>query len=226
MKTKKILWIAIALLVMTALTLSACSAETENPNTENQNAYSEPQIGGTLEFGSYVWRILDIQDGKALLISDEILFFRPYQDPEMDTTWAESTLRTYLNEVFYSQFSEAERSRIVETVVQNNDNPWFGTPGGDDTTDKIFLLSIEEVVRYFGDSGQLQNGNPNNDYRIDDSYNSNRQAGSPRNAWWWLRSPGNKSDDAAGIDSSGRISITGDCVDDMGGVRPVLWITL
>jgi hypothetical protein len=45
-----------------------------------------------------------------------------------------------------------------------------------DTDDYIFLLSLEEVVKYFGDSGQLLNGNPNYEHGISDEYNGARIA--------------------------------------------------
>ncbi len=35
------------------------------------------------------------------------------------------------------------------TNVANEDNPIFGTPGGNDTSDKIWLLSLGELEKYF-----------------------------------------------------------------------------
>ena len=62
-------------------------------------------------------------------------------------------MHDYLNGEFYNRFSENEKARIAETRVITNNNPWRqNINGGEDTTDKIFLLSIEEVVEHLGDS--------------------------------------------------------------------------
>jgi hypothetical protein len=90
-----------------------------------------------------------------------------------------------------------------------------GSDTGNDTDDYIFLLSLEEVVRYFGDSGQLANGPSENRNAIDDQYNEARIA-YDFGGWWWLRSPG-----------GGDIGVSGTRVDDdYHGVRPALWINL
>ena len=58
-----------------------------------------------------------------------------------------------IHSAFFNTFTDEERSRILPRDVHNTDNGWFWIRGGNDTVDYIFLLSIEEVVRYFGDSG-------------------------------------------------------------------------
>jgi hypothetical protein len=102
--------------------------------------------------------------------------------------------------------------------------------GGKNTQDRIFLLSISEVIKYFGDSGQLKNKNSKSEYRIDDQFNSARQAHYNGSwAWWWLRSPGHHSYDAAYVSSDGNVIVNGITVfrgHDSGGVRPALWLNL
>lgn len=92
-----------------------------------------------------------------------------YHHEFVDVTWETSSIRQYLNGDFFNNFSQADRARIRETYVINNDNPWTfdgmgNTPGGANTTDRIFLLSIDEVLRYFGDSGIL-NSRKNHTYK-------------------------------------------------------------
>lgn len=59
-------------------------------------------------------------------------------------------MRQWLNnEFFKTAFKTFEKELIVETKVSNPDNAGFGTKGGNDTRDKIFLLSLDEVNRYF-----------------------------------------------------------------------------
>jgi RNA polymerase subunit RPABC4/transcription elongation factor Spt4 len=113
----------------------------------------------SVQFGGYQWRVLDIQSNRTLLLTDDIIEKRPYNMKWKGVTWEDCTLRHYLNNEFYNRFSGQEQAMILETKNTNANNPWYGTNGGGDTTDKIFMLSIEEVVRYFGDSGQLKNNN-------------------------------------------------------------------
>ena len=75
---------------------------------------------------------------------------KPYNEEWTDVTWETCTLRTWLNEDFYTTaFSKKERGYIAETLVKNEDNPEYGTVGGNDTRDKVFLLSIGEATTYF-----------------------------------------------------------------------------
>jgi hypothetical protein len=40
-----------------------------------------------VQFGGYTWRVLDLQGGRALLISEYILEIRPYHDTWEPITW-------------------------------------------------------------------------------------------------------------------------------------------
>lgn len=156
-----------------------------------------PNIGSVIKFGKYDWRVLDVQGNEALLLSDKVFTNKPYNkeyDKEYkDVTWEICTLRKWLNSEFLSDvFTSQEQSTIVFKTIPNENNQWFGTKGGNSTKDKIFLLSLSEVVKYFGDSGQLKNRPKKDVRRIDDQYNSARVAtrANGATAWWWLRSPG------------------------------------
>jgi hypothetical protein len=201
----------------------------------------------TLGWRIWNWQVLDVQDNRALLISDSlggIMLNRPFcvtsATAGTAVTWETSDIRSWLNDVFYQDiFSDEERESIFETQVFTNNNPWFGTPGGNTTTDKIFLLSIEEVVKYFGDSGQLQD-RPEGRHWIYDEYNSARivmivvndedDDGEDNEValWWWLRSPGYDSYGAADVGTDGGIYVYGYDVltGGSGGVRPALWLNL
>ena len=189
------------------------------------------QVGGTMEFGGYEWVVLDLQGSKALLLSKDIIECRAYHDKYQSVTWKKSGIRKYLNGEFYNRFSAGERALIAETRVINIDNQWYGTSGGNDTNDMIFLLSLEEVTRYFGDIGKLT-GAKHRGYWLSDEYNEKRIAYRSiscklRSLYWWLRSPGNYSILAASVWNDGYVDVTGDSVDDNnGGVRPALWLNL
>ncbi|MCL2512646.1 MAG: DUF6273 domain-containing protein [Oscillospiraceae bacterium] len=157
--------------------------------------------GGKIRFGKYDWHVLDKRGGRSLIITEKVIERRPYHGSESEITWETCDMRKYLNGEFYNSFSEADRVRIIEVTNENPDNPWYGTRGGNPTDDKIFFLSIDEVLKYFGDSGQIKTRYmyPNCDWCkdeflpwLDDKYNLNRRAvDNDSIVWHWrLRSPG------------------------------------
>ncbi len=165
------------------------------------------------------WQVLSVVNDRALLISRYALEARAYNDKSENITWENCTLRKWLNGDFYNDaFSSSEKGQIVQVTNQNPINPDYGTDGGKPTTDKIFLLSIDEVKQNFSDSESLHcqatdhaiaNG-------VDSSY-----------FWWWLRSPGSRFNTAAGVSSYGDLSTIGGGVDSsVDAVRPVLWMKL
>lgn len=198
------------------------------------------KMDSILSFGGYNWRVLDIQDNVALLITEDIIEQRAYHDAYKDITWADCSLRKYLNGEFYDKFSKADKSRIMPVLNKNLDNQWYGSKGGVDTKDSIFLLSIEEVCKYFGDSrSKLYNRGKNQRYWFErkDENNSKRIArfeGETWGSWWWLRSPGRVSVKAVYIHGDGNIGIQGNNIlkgnisdgKCTGGVRPALWLKL
>jgi hypothetical protein len=196
-----------------------------------------PKIGDIIPFGYYKWRVLDVQGDEALIITKDVIEKRPYNIGYLsDATWETCDLRKYLNSEFLQKFTKEQQGLIVERTNHNPDNLWYGTKGGRDTRDKIFLLSIEEVDRYFGDSGdylnkrrkKYDNGKwiANSDgYEFSNSYDDDRIANYGGGAcWWWLRSPGDISRSAALVDIGGGVSVDGSGVDCNGGVRPALWL--
>lgn len=199
------------------------------------------QIGDKIRLGRYEWRVLDIQYDMALMITDEIIEQRAYHDAYKEITWADCALRKYLNGTFYETFDEVDQSKIVMVTNKNFDNQWYGSEGGADTLDQIFILSLEEVCKYFGDSRSLlQNRGINQRYWFQrkDENNNKRLAklqGSEGCWWWWLRSPGRVNLKAAYIfGTDGNIGIQGNNVlkgnlsdgKCTGGVRPALWLKL
>jgi len=210
--------------VSQAVNVSQSRAEEQRRAVESQGAI---KIGSIIPFGKYNWRVLDVQNGRALILSDRIIERREYHGKRESITWEQCDLRRYLNSTFYNSFSTEDRVRIAQTKIRNPYNPWFGTNGGNETADKIFILSLDEVVKYFGDSGLMRN-RPGYRIWIDDLYNSVRIAvDSDGSALWWLRSPGGTSNFAAHVDSDGNVRVDGNIVNNFtGGVRPALWLNL
>lgn len=203
------------------------------------------QVGDKIEFSKYEWRVLEIKNNAVLIMTEDIVELRAYHNKPGDVTWADCELREYLNSEFFNNFSEEDKSRIIPTAVVNLDNPWFGTIGGDDTVDKIFLLSIDEVVcKYFGDSSEnlkVPNGKYKYWFTRKDVNNAKRTSTYLRHTWWWwLRSPGRKQVKAVYVHGDGNIGIQGNNAlkcnlsgvyhpvnkDVRGGVRPALWMKI
>jgi len=210
-----------------------------NPNSsKNSNA---PKVDDLYHFGEHDWHVLDVQNGQALLLSVEILKQKPYNKKHGDI-WGDCTLRTYLNDKFFNKFSQADRIRIVETKIITKANLWYGhgmpdKDTGNVTTDKIFLLNLEEVDYYFGNSGDYHNQKFKQKYEwqlfgsdntliISNIHNLSRIASySYQYSHWWLRSSG-KSGYVAYVETDGSVNVYGKSSKDESGVRPALWINI
>uniref|UniRef100_UPI002FCE2382 DUF6273 domain-containing protein n=1 Tax=Algoriphagus boritolerans TaxID=308111 RepID=UPI002FCE2382 len=184
-----------------------------------------------ITFGNNIWRVLDIKDDRALIITEDIIELRWYHNDFVDITWEESELRRYLNNEFFNTFNREEKGKILSVENSNLDNQWFKTKGGANTTDKIFLLSLEEVCGYFGNSNENLKIKDNQKWLISDENDLNRQAKySNIYHWWRLRSPGYYGRTSASVNSNGNVYVRGNGVygrpRDGGGVRPALWLKL
>ena len=166
------------------------------------------------------WRVLQSENQEAFLLSDVILDKQAYNTDFEYITWEESSLRTWLNGEFINRaFSDEEKEKINITEIVNQDNPDYGTEGGNNTSDKIFLLSLSEV-------SEQQDGEKYG--FLDDRMRAcEKSTFSEAFSWWWLRSPGDYSDSAAEVDGSGWVDRDGRNVNaSSGGVRPALHLNL
>ncbi|MDR3313015.1 MAG: DUF6273 domain-containing protein [Oscillospiraceae bacterium] len=197
--------------------------------------------GQDFRFGDYDWSVLAVEEGKALLLAKNVIEQRAYNNSLTATTWEECTLRKYLNGAFYNGFSGEDQKRILVAHNKNFNNTYgvnektpFNTKGGEPTDDKVFLLSLSAVRKYFGEGKPSKWDekplNSNGDFLwIDDDYNKARVCSDLKGeqSWWWLRSPGDTPDGAAGVSYGGNVRLNGDDVNDSsGGVRPALWLNL
>ena len=168
------------------------------------------------------WQVLAAEGGRALLISRYGLDSVTYHEKDTDITWETCTLRKWLNETFLqAAFTPDEQKNIAQVWNVNLPNTEYDIPGGNATSDRIFLLSIDELGKYLPA--------PEDKYCKPTDYA--RQRGVWVNnkglAWWWLRSPGFESRHAAFVDALGFLEPVGWVVDYLeGAVRPVMWINL
>ncbi len=196
----------------------------------SSNYLTEPYY--TFTFGNYPqgengeeepieWRVLAVDGDKALVISEKLLDYVSYNQEYTDVTWETCTLRSWMNNDFLNAaFSSSEQAKIATVTNQNPDNPEYGTKGGKPTQDKIFALSIDEANQYFTSDSDRKAYTT--DYANQRGFDSD-----DRSNYWWLRSPGLLSNDAAYVLNFGRILQDGSSVHiDFGCVRPAFWLNL
>ena len=172
---------------------------------------SLPEVGEVIKFGKLnndplKWIVLDVDIDKnvmLILALNELKKKRKYNDTLKSVTWERCTLRRYLNEEFFNNFTDGEKSIIAQTFLENKDNLKTSTQGGNNTVDRVFLLSIDEARQY----------------NIED-YSRN-----VRN-YWWLRSPGAMQDKASLVTSSGAVFDEGHYVSVAYGVRPAMYLKI
>ena len=186
------------------------------------------------------WIVLDVRDGKALVISKYGLDAKPYNTEWVDTTWEHCTLRAWLNDEFLNKaFSAEEQAAILTTEVDNSSAQGFSgwkMDYGNNTQDKVFLLSYAEAHQYFGVEHYSVSGSDQNtaarvaptEYAIQAGpfikRDSQTADGKPA-GYWWLRSPGTRRSRTAHVDDDGSL---GDSPVSAGNyvVRPAFWVNL
>ncbi len=166
------------------------------------------------------WIVLYKDKEKALLISEQCLVSRPYHDKEEPVTWENSAMRRWLNGQFFRDaFSGTAAAYIQQSELWNYDHP-KGNDGGNDTVDRVFLLSQEEIQLHFyffkeekkvtGSKFAVANGLT----RLTEG-----------RCRWWLRASGESPDQAMfvfGRGSADSCSVTADGI----GIRPAVWVKL
>lgn len=191
------------------------------------------------------WRVLENAEGELFLLSDQNLDVFQYNIANVTVTWATSTIRSWLNgydashnigtgyagvdytsdNFISTAFSEGEQAAIAETNVVTADNG--SVDGGEDTTDKIFLLSIEQAQTSSFFSDNSSRIATNTAYvagggTLDGYMNGVGEANS-----WWLRSPGIYAENVAYVAEGGSVYSNGGSVDNSDvAVRPAFHLDL
>lgn len=227
MKNKRFV---IVMCILFACALSGCANGDKIKTVDIEDA----NVGDFIEYGAYeqdndkengsediLWRVIAKEDNRILVISDKALKCKPHLLQEGGVQWESSEIRTWLNEDFLnSAFDEEERAAIPETKLTNADNPLCGEDGGSDTTDRIFLLSYDEVKEYM-ESEESRICYATEAAKGEDVY----VASSNGATWWWLRSQGYSKNRMMRVSASGVISEVGEANNSqLLGVRPTMWI--
>ena len=166
------------------------------------------------------WRVLHYENSEAFLLADAILDSQPYHSEKEEIDWEKSSIRAWLNNEFINKAFSNEENKAINTVeLINKDNSKYGTQGGKNTSDKLFLLSVSEVdeteeSKEYG-FWDKKTRKCKNDNFSEETY------------FWWLRSPGNSSHDAAVVYYYGWVFGYGyDVQEPAGGIRPALYLNL
>ncbi len=188
------------------------------------------------------WRVLSNAARKLLLLSDRNLDAGVrYHEEYESVTWAWSTIRSWLNgydasahngssrkdytndSFIGTAFTAKEQAALSETSLTNDSNPYWETPGGEASTDKVFFLSIADLYNTSYGFAWEDNQGParaaaDTDYAASKGWNR---------CYWWLRSPGSNDCSAAVVDEEGNVNTGGYGVDrlDM-SVRPAFHLDL
>lgn len=164
------------------------------------------------------WIVLDKKDNEILVITKNIIECKEYTDEYTDVTWENSSIRSWLNNDLYNNaFSDDEKAIIQTTNVVDEK---YDTSSGNDTQDKVFLLSVDEANLYFTNDSEREcqgtNHAKNNDLYVSINGNSN----------WWLRTSGDNRYKAAFVSySDGGVNEYGSYATySVYGVRPAMWI--
>ena len=226
---KRLISILAVLSLLAALCTGAAFAADE---TENASNY---EIGDIVTYGNYEqdgfysngeetieWIVIARdRDNHALLLSRYCLDALPYNEDGGDVTWEDSSIRAWLNGEFLESAFGGDPNGFICTAECKTKDGRSGTDGGENTTDRIFLLAVDEVTQYFPKESSRRA--PVTEYAKEQGAEYDKNG----NGWWWLRTPGKTQNMAAGVHTAGGVNYDGRDVDrtDL-CIRPALWLDL
>ncbi|MDR1536480.1 MAG: DUF6273 domain-containing protein [Clostridiales bacterium] len=214
------------------------------------------KVGDTASYGTYngqpiEWQTLAVETSdkehqRALLISKEIVSYWVFNGENKDITWENSTIRQWLNSDFYTAaFTDEQKAKILESYIDNPANSGIG--GGANTKERVFLLSLEEVTKYFTGDGARSVKYNASQAQMEALAKAISEAGNKDN-WsskqsydevladlnsfngttdrWWLRTSGGDLGRAANISYDGSLDTTGAKVYQLEGFRPAIWVDI
>lgn len=169
-----------------------------------QKLLKNGELGEVVHYAQMDWRVLEIQEDKVLLLKDHALGSTPFNNISDNVGWKDSTVRTWLNTTFLEEnFFPDEISGIIDTDVVTEADPYNNISEEQViTTDKLFLLSVDEVNKYT------------------DQIHTTKTC-------WWLRTPGTHEGSQAFVLQNKEIMDYGyDVACDQISVKPAIWVSL
>ncbi|MBQ8538722.1 MAG: TIR domain-containing protein [Ruminococcus sp.] len=205
-----------------------------------KKSISDVGVGDSIYFGYYEqdalslfvkepieWRVLDVEDDKMFVLSEYVLDCQPVYLGNDDYTWETSDLRKWLNSNFVSKAFNKKGEKLIldlaisESVVSFVEHDDYEN-SEETTTDKVFLLSYEEMNKYLKDTKDRE--------CIATKYAEKQgvHRANNGNCYWWLRTnPDNRKCRTINVDYLGVAANEGEfgTAKDI-GVRPAMWIEL
>lgn len=100
------------------------------------------------------WIVLekDTTNREVILISKYILECMRFNGFSEPVTWENSSLRKYLNEELINEFFDIDELKcVLDTYNYNPENVYNNSYSGENTVDKLYIPSIEDMYKYFTD---------------------------------------------------------------------------
>lgn len=182
------------------------------------------------------WRVLVNSNDELFLVTEKNIDRGiKYHESSTNITWENSELRAWLNgtsspatypttSFIDTAFTTEEQGAIKTSTVVNSNNPTHDTSGGNDSSDKIFLLSIAETLN---SGGLFLDDNSRKAVNTDYAASKSGIYGSGAADIWWLRSPGDSLNDAATVDEYGVVDVDGFFVNNATrALRPAIKLNL
>ena len=177
------------------------------------NPLENLHVGDVFEYGTFggedlKWRVIGEDDGKYFVTTEYCVGSSIFGYTFNGTTWEQSEIRTWLNDSFYNNVFTEQEQRIILTT-----NVSMDIYSGNDTQDKLFLLSVDEVNEYLVDTEYL-------------SCDVNSEHAVP--ATYWLRSTGHSDTEVypeqVAVVEDDVINEEGLDIVMSADVRPAMWI--
>lgn len=196
-------------------------------------------VGDIIYFGAYEqdnntangkedlsWKVLEKNGSKLFVITEYGVDCIQFNKTETAITWELSSVRKFLNTTFLnSAFDPSQRSQILKTTVTAEKNGNYDTNPGEDTTDKVFLLSISEAEELMSEEDRQCVPTP---FSVAKDCNvKKKKYSSEQTTCWFLRSPGIENTKVAYAQYEGDIRAIGANVSSsQATIRPAMWITI
>ena len=221
------------------------SGQSSNPNGEEFDPFSpdgeddgeavppetypvDPNNGyRIITFGRYrgkdvEWLVLDENESGMLLLSRKVIEGKPFHEKNVKIYWKDCTLRQWMNTEFYNElFNAEEKKRVIKADLENYESPEYGAKVLNHTEDYVFLLSTQELDKYF--------------YRAIDvaawyeSYLTKKEilniSTERGTAHYWLRTSGKDPRWVTGVGYTGSLNDGGNSPETSAGIRPAIWLS-
>ena len=214
-----------------------CGTKIENVIVVNK--FKNAKLGDIVTFGEYYkddtsgnvkepieWLVLNIEldakynYNKILLLSKNIIDYKRFNFSDYTNyLWEQCELRIWLNNEFCLKAFGSNSNRICETKVPAHKNMKYeGTIKENETIDRVFLLSTEEINQYL-DTDERRKAVATKYTKVQSKLVSLCDS-------YWLRTIGSESRGAAIVREDGHIKYSGLNAESTCGIRPAIWVKI